>query len=223
MGISIAVDGPASSGKGTVARQVAGALGYDHVDTGAMYRAVALACEERGVGWDDAAGAAAVAAGLGFAFPLEAGRVRVWVDGRDVSDLIRGERVGGGASRVAAIPGVRSALLEAQRGLGRRGGVVMDGRDIGTVVLPDAHLKIYLDASLQERARRRHLELPGRSFAEVYEELRLRDERDMNRPVAPLKAAEDAIRIDSTGQPIGEVVARVVELARTRGALEGGR
>lgn len=216
--ISIAVDGPASSGKGTVARRVAASLGYDHVDTGAMYRAVAWACSERGVGWEDAAGAAAVAGSLEFAFPLVDGAVRVRVDGSDVSAIIRGEQIGSGASRVAAIPGVRAALLSAQRELGRRGGVVMDGRDIGTVVLPGAQLKIYLDASLEERARRRQREFPARGYADIYEELRLRDDRDMNRAVAPLRAAEDAIHIDSTRYPIDAVVEQVLGRARERGA-----
>lgn len=216
--ISIAVDGPASSGKGTVARRVAASLGYDHVDTGAMYRAVAWACGERGVDWGDAAGAAAVAASLEFAFPLVDGAVRVRVDGSDVSAIIRGEQIGSGASRVAAIPGVRAALLSAQRELGRRGGVVMDGRDIGTVVLPEAQLKLYLDASLEERARRRQREFPARGYADIYEELRLRDDRDMNRAVAPLRAAADAIHIDSTRYPIDAVVEQVLARARERGA-----
>ncbi|HMV67426.1 MAG TPA: (d)CMP kinase, partial [Myxococcota bacterium] len=162
MGITIAVDGPASSGKGTVARAVARALGYAYVDTGAMYRSVALVASRRGVGWDDEPALADLAAGLSFRFGWDGARLRVEVDGEDVTAAIRADTFGTGASRVSRLPRVRAALLDLQRALGAAGGVVMDGRDIGTVVLPAADLKVYLDADVHERARRRHAEIVGR-------------------------------------------------------------
>lgn len=207
-GITIAIDGPASSGKGTIARLVAAALGYDHVDTGAMYRAVALFTVRAGFALE---AAATVAQQLSFSFPILDGQRRVVVNGEDVSLAIRGEQVGKGASVVAAIPGVRAALLETQRALGRRGGVVMDGRDIGTVVLPDAELKIFLDADLKERARRRARET-GANVDTVLAEIHERDLRDSSRAVAPLRAAEDAIHLDSTCLSIDEVVEQVLAL-----------
>jgi cytidylate kinase len=209
----IAIDGPASSGKGTVARLLAISLGFDHVDTGAMYRAVALASLRADISWDDIEAVTRLSQQLDFAFPVVDGKLKVLVNHEDVSSLIRGEKVGQGASKVAAIPGVRAALLETQRSLAKRGKVVMDGRDIGTVVLPDADLKIYLDASPAERARRRFMESPGSDFDAIYRELIERDHRDMSRSVAPLKAADDAIRVDTTGLAIEEVVAQVLNLA----------
>lgn len=214
--IAIAVDGPGSSGKGTVARRVAEALGYQFVDTGAMYRAVGLMALRRGVPLTDEAATAAIAAGLRFRFAFESGQLRVWADEEDLTAEIRGERVGAAASAVAVHPAVRGALLGLQRALGAAGGVVMDGRDIGTVVLPDAGLKVYLDASLDERARRRALETPGRDFGQVRAELAARDHQDSSRAAAPLRCADDAVRLDSTGLAIDEVVARIVELARAR-------
>lgn len=214
--IAIAVDGPGSSGKGTVARRVAEVLGYQFVDTGAMYRAVGLFALRRGVALDDATATAAIAEGLRFRFAFEEGKLRVWADDEDVTTQIRGEAVGAAASAVATHPSVRTALLGLQRALGAAGGVVMDGRDIGTVVLPDAGLKVYLDASLDERARRRALESPGRSFAEVRDELAARDHQDSTRAVAPLRCADDAVRLDSTGLAVDEVVARIVALANDR-------
>lgn len=217
MPIAIAIDGPASSGKGTIARKVAEILHYNHVDTGAMYRAVALFSRRTGCAWEESAAVAAVARGMAFTFPLIGGVVHTVVNGEDVSSEIRGEEIGKGASKVAAIPDVRLALLQAQRDLGARGGVVMDGRDIGTVVLPSAQLKIYLDASLEERARRRALEL-GKELDEVRAELADRDARDMSRAVAPLTCAADAVRLDTTGITIEMVVLQVLELAQSRGA-----
>ncbi len=217
MPIAIAIDGPASSGKGTIARKVAEILHYHHVDTGAMYRAVALFARRAHCSWENSEGVATVARSLAFTFPLIGGAVHTVVNGEDVSTEIRGEEIGKGASKVASIPAVRLALLQAQRDLGERGGVVMDGRDIGTVVLPSAQLKIYLDAALEERARRRALEL-GKEVAEVRAELADRDERDMRRAVAPLTCAADAVRLDTTGITIEMVVLRVLELAQSRGA-----
>jgi len=220
--LTIAVDGPASSGKGTVARAVARVLGYQYIDTGAMYRAVALVARERHISWDDEAAVAEVAARLRFAFSFDGELLRVLVDGRDVTEAIRGEDMGRGASDVSRHPAVRTALLGLQRALARQGGVVMDGRDIGTVVLPEADLKVFLDAEAGERARRRHAELREKGEAvaleEVLEALRARDRQDRERPVAPLRQAEDAIYLDSTDLTIEQGVDAVLELARARGA-----
>lgn len=220
--ICIAIDGPASSGKGTVARRVARALDYQYVDTGAMYRSVGLVALERGVALDDGPALGALASGLRFGFAWTLDGLRVLLDGRDVSTSIRAERVGNAASAVAVQPEVRAALLDLQRGLGADGGVVMDGRDIGTVILPGAELKVYLDASLDERARRRHQELLERgvdvSYDAVREELRLRDAQDSGRAVAPLCAADDAVVLDSTRLSPDAVVDAVLDLAAARGA-----
>ncbi len=221
-GICIAIDGPASSGKGTVARAVARDLGYAYVDTGAMYRAVGLLALERGVRLDDAAALGELATRLRFQFTWAGDRLQIAVGDRDVTRRIRSERVGNAASAVAVVPAVRAALLDLQRQLGVGGGVVMDGRDIGTVILPDAELKVYLDASVDERARRRHAELSARgegvTLDTVRAELVARDAQDSGRAVAPLRAAEDAVTVDSTALSPRQVVARVVALARERGA-----
>jgi cytidylate kinase len=214
--LTIAVDGPASSGKGTVARRVAEALGYAYVDTGAMYRSVGLAALRAGVDPTDAAATTAIAAALHFGFDWHKGQLRILVDRDDWTQAIRNEQVGKAASAVAVHPGVRAALLQTQRDLGAGGGVVMDGRDIGTVVLPDADLKIFLDASLDERARRRHAELPGTTFQQVRAELAARDAQDSGRATAPLRQADDAVRIDTTGHTIDEVVAQVLALVDAR-------
>jgi cytidylate kinase len=218
--ITIAVDGPGSSGKGTVARAVARSLGYQYVDTGAMYRAVALMADRRGVPRDDEPAVAALATALVFRFAWDGDMLRVLVDDHDVTREIRTEAAGQGASIVSALPAVRTALLDLQRGLARQGGVVMDGRDIGTVVLPDADLKIFLDADDDERARRRHEELIRRgelvAFEQVRAELVERDARDRSRAVAPLRPAYDAILVDSTEMTIRQAVERVLALAQAR-------
>jgi cytidylate kinase len=216
--LTIAVDGPASSGKGTVARIVAERLGYAYVDTGAMYRAVGLAVLRKGLPVTDPLATAAIARALHFAFDWHKGQLRVIVDREDLSTAIRNEQVGKAASAVAVHPGVRAALLQTQRDLGDGGGVVMDGRDIGTVVLPTADLKIFLDASLDERARRRHAELRGPAYEQVYAELAARDAQDSGRATAPLRQADDAIRIDTTGMEIPAVVDRVLALVAARRA-----
>ncbi len=224
MPITIAIDGPASSGKGTVARSVAQALDYAYVDTGAMYRAVALKALERGVPTDSPDAVADVAGALDFAFSWQNGALQVSVDGTDVSRAIRAEHIGQAASDVAVFPAVRAALLALQRELGARGGVVMDGRDIGTVVLPEAELKVFLDAGVDERARRRHAELVARMgpsappFTAVRDELRKRDAQDRGRAAAPLRQADDAIYLDSTQLSPDEVCEQVVALAEQRGA-----
>lgn len=218
MRITIAIDGPASSGKGTVARFVAARLGYGYIDTGALYRGVGLRLLRSNLDPTDANAATEMARSLTFQFDWRDGSLRVAVDGVDESAAIRGEDVGRAASAVAVHPGVRTALLQTQRDLGARGGVVMDGRDIGTVVLPDAQLKIYLDASLDERARRRHAEAPGVALDQVRHQLAARDHQDSGRETAPLRVAADAEYVDTTGRGVEEVVQQVLALARERGA-----
>jgi cytidylate kinase len=211
----VAIDGPAGAGKSTVARQLADRLGYTLVDTGALYRAVALAARRANVSWDDDVNVVAVARRLSDSRSLrlvpdtEKG-VRVMLDGTDVSDAIRTPDMGMGASRVSAIAGVRAALLALQRQAGEKGGVVLEGRDIGTVVFPDAEVKFFLTASPEVRARRRYDELIARGqrvdFAATLAEVKSRDENDTNRPIAPLRRAEDAVLIDSSDRAVEEIV-----------------
>lgn len=211
--IVVAIDGPAGAGKSTVTRQLAARLGYQLLDTGALYRAVALLGRRRGVDWSDGAGLAAVAADLDVRFQLDGERNRMWVSDEEVTDAIRTPEISDGASRVSALPPVRAALLDLQRRLGARGGVVAEGRDVGTVVFPTAAAKFFLTASPEERARRRCEELRAKGMKVDYdatlEEIRIRDERDSNRAVAPLVQAPDAIRVDSTGISVDEVVDRM--------------
>jgi cytidylate kinase len=220
--ITIAVDGPGSSGKGTVARGVARALGYQYVDTGSMYRTVALAAKERGISWQDGPSLARLAHALHFHFLWDGDVLHVFTDDRDVTSAIRRDDIGRGASDVSALPPVRAALLELQRSLGAKGGVVMDGRDIGTVVLPNADLKVFLDADVDERARRRHEELLRRGevihYQEVHAALVARDRQDRERAVAPLRPADDAVHVDTSALTIREAIDRVLALAHERGA-----
>ena len=212
--LAIAIDGPASSGKGTVARMVARQLGYAYIDTGAMYRAVALRALESGIAFTDAEGLGALASSIDFRFRWDGEQLQILDGERDLSQVIRTEPVGRGASAVAVLPAVRAALLGRQRALGADGGVVMDGRDIGTVVLPDAGLKIFLDADPGERARRRHAELvqkdPGLTYEVVLADLIARDQQDSQRAAAPLRRAEGARLVDSTGQSIEAVVSAIL-------------
>lgn len=218
MPITIAIDGPASSGKGTVARFVAARLAFSYVDTGAIYRAVGLYLLRAGQDPRDPEAATPVASALTFCFRWRDGSLAVLVNGVDESVAIRGEDVGRAASAVAVHPGVRAALLRTQRDLAAAGGVVMDGRDIGTVVWPSAELKVYLDASIDERARRRHAEAPGVALDEVRRQLSARDEQDSGRETAPLRVADDAEYVDTTGRSVEEVVQQVLALAKERGA-----
>lgn len=227
-GIVVAIDGPAGAGKSTVARQVAGALGYTLVDTGSLYRASALVAERAGVAMDDREGVertvrAAVESGALRLDAGDAGLTRVLVDGEDPAGALRTPTMSMGASAVAAYPGVREALLDAQRAFGRTGGVVLEGRDIGTVVFPEAELKVYLTASAEERARRRcdELRLKGidADYAVTLAEVRQRDHQDRSREIAPLREAEDAVRVDSSEMEPQAVVAAIVGLARARGAV----
>lgn len=213
----VAVDGPSGAGKGTVARAAARALGYRHVDTGAMYRAVAWRARQAGVALDDTAGVAAVAARADF----ELADGVVVIDGHDVTSDIRTPDMDKAAALVARNAAVREVLVARQRALGADGAVVMEGRDIGTVVFPGAAVKIYLDASHEERARRRaadpaHASSRASDVAHVAEDLAARDKSDSTRSVAPLAQAADAVYIDTTGLSVADVVERVLTLVRER-------
>jgi cytidylate kinase len=210
----IAIDGPAGAGKSTVARALAGRLGITYLDSGAMYRCVALAALRAGTDVDDAAGLTGIAECL----ELELGDGRVELDGEDVSDAIRTPEVTAAASRVSAHPGVRAAMVARQRGLIEAGDYVAEGRDIGTVVSPEAPLKVFLNASPAERARRRAAET-GEHPRDVLDAQDARDERDESREHGPLRAADDAVEVDTTGLDADEVVERIAGLARERGLV----
>lgn len=221
--LTIAIDGPAASGKSTLAKSLADELGYLYFDTGVMYRAVTLAALRRNipVGSEPALTDLARQLRIDVRPPsVDDGRLcDVTLDDEDVTWEIRKAEVDANVSQVSALRGVRNALLEQQRRIGKRGGVVMAGRDIGTVVLPDADLKIFLHTSLEERARRRHSEMKYRiriSYAEVLESLRARDEIDSGREVAPLKPAEDAVILSSDGIQRGEMLKRTMDLVHKR-------
>ena len=216
----IAIDGPAGVGKSTTARVLAQRLGYTLVDTGALYRGVALSARDRGISWDDeeAVSAISVEAELGFV-SQDDGTPRLLLDGKDRADEIRTPEISAGASKVSAYPAVRRALLDIQRDLGREGGVVLEGRDIGTVIFPDAEVKLFLTASAEERARRRVLDLQSRGTEADYDDLlakiRSRDEADSTRAIAPLRPAEDAVILDSTSLDLESVVQHVLELVQS--------
>lgn len=218
----ITIDGPSGSGKGTVSRRVAEQLGWHLLDSGALYRLVAYAAQVKGVAADDEAANARIAEQLDVRFGTDAlGHEQIWLEGTEVSAAIRTEQAGDGASRVAAMPAVRAALMGRQRAFAGPPGLVADGRDMGTVIFPSAGLKVFLTASAQERARRRYNQLnnqlkdkgPGANLAALSLEIAERDRRDASRPIAPLRPADDAQIIDSTSMTIDAVVARVLELA----------
>lgn len=218
----IAIDGPVGSGKGTVAHRVAAALGFPVLDSGALYRILALVARTRGASFDDPATLARLAGGLDVAFaPGDAANpVRTLLAGVDVTGGIRTEQCGNDASRVSAWPEVRDALLARQRGFRRPPGLVADGRDMGSVVFPDAPVKVFLTAAPRVRAERRHKQLMAKgvdvSVTRLFRELAERDRRDRERAVAPLKPAEDAVVVDTTGLDVDAAVARVLEIARSR-------
>ena len=212
----IAIDGPSGSGKGTIARRVAGALGYHLLDSGALYRLVALSAQKSGVSLENGAKLAHLAFVLDVRFDSdEDGEERIWLGDEDVTGEIRTEEAGAGASAVAQIPAVREALFERQRAFQQSPGLVADGRDMGTQVFPDAVLKVFLTASAEERARRRHKQLKDKgldvSLAALSRDIEDRDKRDSERSVAPLRPAEDARILDSSGQSIEAVTKTVLD------------
>jgi cytidylate kinase len=210
----IAIDGPAGAGKSTVARGVAGELGFTYLDSGAMYRCVALAAQQAGADLDDGEGVGALAERLGIDLD---GR-RVLLDGADVTEEIRAPEVSSAASQVSVHPRVREAMVARQRQLIAGGNYVAEGRDIGTVVSPEAPLKVFLTASDEERARRRAAET-GEDVEEVLAAQRRRDARDIEREHGALRPAEDAVELDTSSVDIEEVVARIVSIARERGLV----
>jgi cytidylate kinase len=212
----IAIDGPSASGKGTVAEKVAAALGYRYLDSGALYRLVTLAALGASADLGDEAALARIAEKMAIDFTDG----KTWLEGRDVTVELRSEPVGVAASRIAAYPAVRRALLTRQRGFRVSPGLVADGRDMGSVVFPDAPLKVYLTADVATRAERRYKQLMGKGMyakmGDVVEELRRRDERDSSRPVAPLKHYPDALFLDTTGLTVEQAVERILGWWRER-------
>jgi cytidylate kinase len=216
----VAIDGPAGAGKSTVSRNLARALGFDYVDTGAMYRIIGVLAHDGDVDMTDAAALAALCDVTRMEFDDHDDTVRTLANGRDVSVAIRGAEAGQWASKVSAVPAVRDRLVAMQRAMGSAGQVVMEGRDIGTVVFPAAPVKVFLTASAEERARRRCAELGTRGIAAdvnaVAQEIAERDQRDQNRAHSPLRPAADAIVIDSTNRRIDDIVAELQRLVLAR-------
>lgn len=220
----LTVDGPGGSGKGTICRLLARDLGWHLLDSGAIYRAAAIAADRRGIDADDGPALVPVAARLDLRFEAPAtadADVVVWLDGEDVTAELRQEQTGNRASRLAVIPAVRQALLQRQRDFREPPGLVADGRDMGTVVFPDAAAKVFLTASAEERARRRHKQLKEQgvsgSLTALLQEITERDARDRERSVAPLVPADDAVVVDTTGLNVDQVLDRMRELLSRTG------
>jgi cytidylate kinase len=220
--IVVAIDGPAGAGKSTIAKLCARNLGYTYIDTGAMYRAVGLLARRSGVSFADSEGLERLVEGLQFDFPWVGDELHTVVNGEDVSGPIRTPQGAMDASTVSKVGEVREALVALQRSMGTRGGVVMEGRDIGTVVFPGAELKVFLTASPEVRGARRLDQMRGRGQAgvlsEIIAEIKQRDEQDSTRAISPLRPAPDAVQLDTSDLPINEVLARIETLAKERGA-----
>ena len=220
MSFNIAIDGPAGAGKSTIAKKVAKELSFIYVDTGAMYRAVALYLIKNGISPEDEAGLLRACGQIHISIEYENGEQQVILNGENVTGQLRNEEVGNMASAAAAKPCVRETLLTLQRDLAVKADVLMDGRDIGTNILPDAQLKIYLTASVETRAGRRFRELQEKGEActleAIAKDIEERDRKDMSRETAPLKMAEDAVLVDSSEMDIEEVAARIISLYRER-------
>ena len=218
MGYNVAIDGPAGAGKSTVAKRVAKELGFIYVDTGAMYRALAVFFLKRGLKPQDTEKIAEVCKEAQVSIGYEDGIQQVYLNGENVTSLLRTEEVGNMASVSSAVKEVRAQLLELQRELARTKDVVMDGRDIGTNILPNADVKVYLTASVETRAKRRYLELQEKgvecNLEEIAHDIEERDTRDMNREIAPLKQADDAVLVDSSDMTIDEVVESIKSLCK---------
>ncbi len=226
--IVVAIDGPAGAGKSTVTKLLARALGYELLDTGALYRTVALLAQRRGIAWSDAQAVAVVAGDMKISFSFIGDVNHVFLAGEDLTELIRTPEISTGASQVSALPAVRAALLDLQRELGRGGGVVAEGRDVGTVVFPGAEAKFFLTASVEVRARRRYDELVGKGaqvdLAATMADIQERDERDSNRAIAPLVQASDAVLVDCSDLSPEVVVATMLAVVeeRARGPVGAG-
>jgi cytidylate kinase len=219
----LTIDGPSGSGKGTISRAVADALSWHLLDSGALYRAVGYAAGMEGLDLSDsqAVTRCAETTKITFRDPKDGGETRVIVNGHDATDEIRTETCGAAASAIAAIPSVRTALFDKQRSFRRLPGLVADGRDMGTVVFPEAPFKVFLTASAEERARRRYKQLKEKglnvTLSSLLREIEARDERDANRKVAPLRPAAGALIVDTTGMPVSDVVARVLAVVHPAG------
>ena len=218
MGYNVAIDGPAGAGKSTIAKLVAKEKGYIYVDTGAMYRGLAIHFLKKGIRPDDKDAVADACRDAEVTIGYEDGVQQLYLNGENITPLLRTEEVGNMASKTSAIPEVRKKLLELQRSLAGEKDVIMDGRDIGTNILPDADVKIYLTASVATRAKRRYDELKAKGIScdleSISRDIEERDNRDMTREIAPLKQAEDAIRIDSSDMTIPEVVKKICSFCR---------
>ena len=216
--ISVAIDGPSGAGKSTVARAAAARLGYVYVDTGAMYRAIGLAVCRKGISGDDTAGILATLPAVELSIRYQDGAQHILLCGEDVSEAIRTPQIAQHASKVSAVPEVRQFLLDTQRNMAENGNILMDGRDIGTVILPDAPVKIFLTASAEARAQRRYLELCEKgqqvTLDEVLRDIRQRDHQDMTRAVAPLRQAEDAVLLDTSDITLEQSIESVLRIIR---------
>ena len=218
MGYNVAIDGPAGAGKSTIAKLVSKEKGYIYVDTGAMYRALAIHFLQKGISPENTPDVINACRDADVSIRYENGVQQVYLNGENVTGMLRTEEVGNMASKTSAVPEVREKLLELQRTLAKENDVIMDGRDIGTNILPDADVKIYLTASVETRAKRRYDELKEKGedcdLDQIAQDIKERDERDMNRETAPLKKAEDAILVDSSNMSIPEVVSEICSHCR---------